>query len=95
MLVVENEAPVRAFLEQQLTDDGFDVLSAARVVEALELVETASPALVLLDAVLPDGSGFELCSRLREGAAGRGWDRDHRELPRGPRRPGARLRARL
>jgi DNA-binding response OmpR family regulator len=30
VLVVENEAPVRAFLEQQLTDDGFDVLSAAR-----------------------------------------------------------------
>jgi two-component system phosphate regulon response regulator PhoB len=76
VLVVENEAPVRAFLEQQLTDDGFDVLSAARAGEALELVETASPALVLLDAVLPDGSGFELCSRLREGAPGRGWDRD-------------------
>jgi DNA-binding response OmpR family regulator len=76
VLVVENEAPVRAFLEQQLTDDGFDVLSAARAGEALELVETASPALVLLDAVLPDGSGFELCSRLREGGPGRGWDRD-------------------
>ena len=55
VLVVENETPVRAFLEQQLTDDGFDVLSAARAAEALELVETASPALVLLDAVLPDG----------------------------------------
>jgi DNA-binding response OmpR family regulator len=76
VLVVENEAPVRAFLEQQLTDDGFEVLSAARAGDVLELVETASPALVLLDAVLPDGSGFELCSRLREGAPGRGWDRD-------------------
>jgi DNA-binding response OmpR family regulator len=76
VLVVENEAPVRTFLEQQLTDDGFDVLSVARAGEALELVQTVSPALVLLDAVLPDGSGFELCSRLREGGPGRGWDRD-------------------
>ena len=76
IVLVENEPAIRSFLEQQLTDDGFDVLSAARAGEALALVETASPALVLLDAVLPDGSGFDLCSRLREGAPGRGWDRD-------------------
>jgi len=31
---------------------------------------------VLLDAVLPDGSGFELCSRLRAGEPGRVWNRD-------------------
>ena len=31
---------------------------------------------MLLDAVLPDGSGFEVCSRLREGEPGRAWDRD-------------------
>ena len=76
IVLVENEPAIRSFLEQQLTDDGFDVLSAARMGEALELVETAAPALVLLDAVLPDGSGFDLCSRLREGAPGRAWDRD-------------------
>jgi DNA-binding response OmpR family regulator len=76
IVLVENEPATRSFLEQQLTDDGFDVLSAARVNDALELVETASPALVLLDAVLPDGSGFDLCARLREGAPGRAWDRD-------------------
>jgi DNA-binding response OmpR family regulator len=76
IVLVENEPATRSFLEQQLTDDGFDVLSAARMGEALELVETASPALVLLDAVLPDGSGFDLCARLREGAPGRAWDRD-------------------
>jgi DNA-binding response OmpR family regulator len=76
IVLVENEPAIRSFLEQQLTDDGFDVLSAARMGDALELVETASPALVLLDAVLPDGSGFDLCARLREGAPGRVWDRD-------------------
>lgn len=76
MLVVENEAPTRAFLEQQLGDDGFEVFSAERTAQALELLESARPDLVLLDAVLPDGSGFELCRRLREGLPGRAWDRD-------------------
>ncbi|HEX5469861.1 MAG TPA: response regulator transcription factor [Gaiellaceae bacterium] len=76
VLVVEHETPVRAYLEQQLADDGFDVLATDRAAAALELVERAKPNLVLLDAVLPDGSGFEVCGRLREGAPGRAWDRD-------------------
>ena len=76
VLVVERDEPVRAFLEQQLTDDGFEVLSADRARRALELVEAARPDLVLLDAVLPDASGFEVCSRLRQGEPGRAWNRD-------------------
>jgi DNA-binding response OmpR family regulator len=76
VLVVEKEPETRAFLEQQLTDDGFEVLATERARQALELVEAARPDLVLLDAVLPDGSGFEVCARLREGEPGRGWDRD-------------------
>jgi DNA-binding response OmpR family regulator len=67
VLLVENESPVRAFLERQLTDDGFEVLSTGRAGDALELVERSRPDLVLLDAVLPDASGFEVCSQLREG----------------------------
>ena len=76
VLVVEREAAIRAFLEQQLTDDGFEVLSAEKAGQALELVESAKPDLVLLDAVLPDASGFEVCTRLREGEPGRVWNRD-------------------
>jgi DNA-binding response OmpR family regulator len=76
VLVVEKEEPTRSFLEQQLSDDGFEVLSADRARRALELVEAAQPDLVLLDAVLPDASGFEVCSRLREGEPGRAWNRD-------------------
>jgi DNA-binding response OmpR family regulator len=76
VLLVEHETPVRAYLEQQLADDGFDVLATDRCKAALELVEQVKPSLVLLDAVLPDGSGFEVCGRLREGEPGRAWDRD-------------------
>ncbi len=76
VLVVEQEAPVRAFLEQQLPDDGFSVLSADESGAALELVERARPDLVLLDPALPDSSGYELCRRLRAGEPGRSWNRD-------------------
>jgi DNA-binding response OmpR family regulator len=75
VLVVEREE-VRSFLEQQLADDGFDVVSTERGGHALDLLESARPDVVLLDAVLPDGSGFEVVSRLREGAPGRVWNRD-------------------
>src|ERR687895_1215184 len=76
VLLVEHEGPVRAYLEQQLADDGFEVLAADAGRAALELAEEVKPDLVLLDAVLPDASGFELCSRLREGEPGRRWNRD-------------------
>jgi DNA-binding response OmpR family regulator len=76
VLLVEHETPVRAYLEQQLADDGFQVLATDRCSAALELAEQIRPSLVLLDAVLPDGSGFEVCSRIREGEPGRAWDRD-------------------
>ena len=55
VLVVEREQPVRSFLEQQLADDGFDVVSTERGGQALDLLESARPDVVLLDAVLPDG----------------------------------------
>jgi DNA-binding response OmpR family regulator len=76
VLVVEHEDPSREFLAQQLTDDGFEVFAADRAGRALELVESTRLDLVLLDAVLPDASGFEVCSRLREGEHGHAWDRD-------------------
>ena len=76
VLVVEQEEPVRTFLEQQLSDDGFEVLSAEEGRKALELLERARPDLVLLDAVLPDASGFAVCERLRAGEPGRSWNRN-------------------
>ncbi len=67
---------MRVFLQEQLAEDGFDVLAADAAGHALELVEAVRPDLVLLDAVLPDVSGFDLCGRLRSGEPGRAWDRD-------------------
>ena len=76
VLVVEQEEPVRRYLERQLADDGFEVVSATEARRALQLVEEERPDLVVLDAVLPDASGFEVCERLRVGEPGRSWNRD-------------------
>jgi len=76
VLLVEREAPARAHLSRQLADDGFSVFAADRAAEALALLETESPDLVLLEAMLPDASGFDVCGRLRAGEPGRAWNRD-------------------
>jgi len=69
VLVVEDDADNRLAYEEILKLDGFAVASAASVSEANGLVRQITPAAVLLDHVLPDGSGASLCVTLR-GAAG-------------------------
>jgi DNA-binding response OmpR family regulator len=69
LLLFEPEQDGRELLEQNLREDGFEVLSARRDREALDLVERARPDLVVT-------TGFELCRRLREGEPGRTWDRN-------------------
>ena len=69
VLVAEPEPETRGYLDRQLRDDGFDVLEAARLSQALELAERARPDLVLL-------AELELCLRLRRGEPGRTWDRN-------------------
>ena len=76
VLLVEREAPMRDHLSRQLADDGFAVFAADHAAAALDLVESRRPDLVLLDAILPDASGFEVCGRLRAGEPGRAWNRD-------------------
>jgi DNA-binding response OmpR family regulator len=69
VLVAEPEPETREYLGRQLRNDGFDVLGATRRSEALELAESARPAVVLL-------AELELCLRLRRGEPGRTWDRN-------------------
>ena len=69
VLVAEPEPETREYLGRHLRDDGFDVLGAARRSEALALVESARPDVVL-------SAELELCLRLRSGEPGRTWDRN-------------------
>ncbi|MDH2427071.1 response regulator transcription factor [Sphaerisporangium sp. TRM90804] len=65
VLVVDDERNIRDLVGVALRFHGFEVVSAARGYEALELAASASPDLLVLDVMLPDLDGFELCRRLR------------------------------
>jgi DNA-binding response OmpR family regulator len=51
----------REFLRQQ----GYDIQTARRIQDARALVRQAPPDLILLDVMLPDGSGFDFCREIR------------------------------
>ncbi len=65
VLVVEDDQAVREYLADNLRADRFQVLEADCVKDARSLLERKSCDLVLLDLVLPDGSGHDLCERVR------------------------------
>ena len=66
ILIVEDEESYQDALNIGLSVEGFVVISATNIVEARELLSTAKPDLVLLDVMLPDGSGLDYCRELHE-----------------------------
>ncbi len=72
ILVVEDEADIQEVLEYNLKRDGHDVVLTGTAKEGLRHARERRPDLVLLDLMLPDGSGTELCKTLRQDAATRG-----------------------
>lgn len=65
MLVVDDERPVRDALERALKLDGYEVLLAADGAEALKIVESTSPDAIVLDILMPNVDGLEVCRRIR------------------------------
>ena len=65
ILVVEDEPQITHFLKRGLQYKGFEVISAGSGSQALYEAKTYSPDLVILDVMLPDMDGFEVCRRLR------------------------------
>jgi len=65
ILIVDDEQLITDSLSYSLKREGFDVISAADGISAIQAVETQKPDLVVLDLMLPDISGFEVCRRLR------------------------------
>jgi two-component system, OmpR family, alkaline phosphatase synthesis response regulator PhoP len=66
ILVVEDEQAIASFVAAYLRKDGFAVRVTASGREALTLVASEAPALVVLDLMLPDLDGMEVCRRIRE-----------------------------
>ena len=77
MLVVDDEPLILAFLAENLRADDFTVLTAANGGEAIDALAASRPDVVLLDVVLPDMSGYDVCRRVRGGdAVNDPWDPD-------------------
>ena len=66
VLVVDDERRYRELLEMNLSRRGYRVLQAADGLSALNQVELEAPDLVMLDLMLPDMDGYEVCRRIRE-----------------------------
>ena len=65
ILLVEDELSITEPLAAALEREGFDTQVAGTVAEAFAAAEQQHPDLVLLDVMLPDGSGFDVCRELR------------------------------
>jgi two-component system, OmpR family, KDP operon response regulator KdpE len=65
VLVVDDEPQILRALETTLRGAGYDVETAATAQEALTKAAARPPEAVVLDLVLPDGSGVEVCRELR------------------------------
>ena len=65
ILVVEDEEAIASFVAAYLRKDGFEVRTTGSGRAALDIVGTEKPALVVLDLMLPDVDGVEVCRRIR------------------------------
>jgi len=66
ILIVDDEKKIAAVLKAYLEQDGFAVIIAADGPEALKLAHREEPDLIILDLMLPNLSGEEVCHRLRQ-----------------------------
>lgn len=66
ILVVDDEIKIVEVIESYLVHSGYQVLTAYKGSEALAIFEKESPSLVVLDLMLPDMSGEEICKHIRQ-----------------------------
>jgi two-component system KDP operon response regulator KdpE len=65
VLVVDDHPKVLRFIEIDLKLRGFDVMTTTSGEEALELVKSKKPAIMLLDIIMPETDGLEVLKQLR------------------------------
>jgi DNA-binding response OmpR family regulator len=66
ILVVEDESSIASFVSAYLKNAGYAVRTAASGGDALKQVAAEKPSLVVLDLMLPDVDGIEVCKRIRQ-----------------------------
>ena len=66
ILIIEDDPAVAQSLRDGLLREGFGVTAKSNAADGIAWVQNDTPHLVLLDIRLPDGSGFDVCRRLRQ-----------------------------
>ena len=66
ILVVDDDPYILMSLEFLMRKNGFDVMVARNGTEALDMVEKQLPDLVLLDIMMPDVDGYEICRYIKK-----------------------------
>ncbi|MBN1961358.1 MAG: response regulator [Deltaproteobacteria bacterium] len=66
ILVVEDEPDIAKLINSTLNPLGCEIINASRGLEALQLIKARQPALIILDAMLPEVHGFEICRKVKE-----------------------------
>ena len=65
ILVVDDEKEIRDLVKERLTQNNYEVLTAANGREALDICKTQIPDLILLDIVMPEMDGYITCEKIR------------------------------
>ena len=65
ILLIEDEPDIRKTLEYNISREGYDVVSAPSLSEGRNHLNSGSFSLILLDLMLPDGSGLDLCREIK------------------------------
>jgi DNA-binding response OmpR family regulator len=66
ILLVEDNPQIMTINRKALRAEGFNVIEAENATKARALIRITRPDLIILDVVLPDGNGYELCEEIRE-----------------------------
>lgn len=71
LLIVDDENTILKLLYDRLTNIGYNVITAKDGKSAIKLAIEAKPDVILLDLILPDTDGFEVCSQIKKNIAAR------------------------
>jgi len=66
VLIIDDDEKLNLLLTDYLGEMGFQVLSAVLPEEGVQLLEQENPDLVILDVMLPEMDGFEVCRTIRQ-----------------------------
>ncbi|SEP79167.1 Response regulator receiver domain-containing protein [Ectothiorhodospira magna] len=66
ILIVDDDDTFRTMLQEMLSREGFHILTAGSGGQALKLLNTQTPDLIITDILMPDGDGIELITTLKQ-----------------------------